>query len=111
MKDMWFVFGRLEKDLYPFFAKRPITKITAPELLEVLRKIESIDAVLTAHRCLQYTSRIFRSATGRTSHDIAVDLRGALSPVIHLHFSSLKRPQKASKALKGSLILIPEIPS
>ncbi|HEX2752817.1 MAG TPA: integrase arm-type DNA-binding domain-containing protein, partial [Alphaproteobacteria bacterium] len=71
---------RLERDLFPWIGKRPITDITAPELLKVLRKIEERGAVETAHRALQNCGQVFRYAiaTGRGMQDISSSLRGAL---------------------------------
>ncbi|MDR2140339.1 MAG: integrase arm-type DNA-binding domain-containing protein [Deltaproteobacteria bacterium] len=87
--------GRLENDLFPFLGNRLISEITAPELLAVLRKMEAMGTVETAHRRLQYCGQIFRYAiaTGRLSHDVSADLKGALKPAIHSHFSSLQDPQ------------------
>jgi hypothetical protein len=50
--------GSLELELFPFLSMRPIAEISAPELLEVMRKVESRGAVDKAHRCLQYCGQI-----------------------------------------------------
>jgi hypothetical protein len=52
--------ARQEKDIFPILGAKPVGHITAPELLAVLRRIESRGAVDTAHRTLQDCSRIFR---------------------------------------------------
>jgi len=44
------ILRRLEKDIFPWIGKRPISEITAPELLSVLRRMESRGAIETAHR-------------------------------------------------------------
>ncbi|MDR1086231.1 MAG: integrase arm-type DNA-binding domain-containing protein [Deltaproteobacteria bacterium] len=97
------IMGRLEKDLFPFLAVRPVDEINAPELLAVLRKMESRGVSDTAHRCLQYSSQIFRYAisTGRVSHDVTADLKGALTPAVHSHFSSLTDPKKVGELLRA----------
>jgi integrase len=97
------IWGRVEKELFPFLASRSISEITAPELLEVLRKVEARGAVDTAHRCLQYCSQIFRYAiaTGRMAHDISADLRGALTPAIHTHMASLTDPHDVGGLLRS----------
>ena len=71
-----------EQLLFPELGDRPITAITAPDLLGVLRKIESRGAIETAHRAKQRASQVFRYAiaTGRATHDPVGDLRGALTP-------------------------------
>ncbi len=70
----------LEKDIFPFLSKRPISDISAPELLQVLRKIEARGAIETAHRAKQTAGQIFRFgiATGRADRDVSGDLKGAL---------------------------------
>jgi hypothetical protein len=43
----------LKRDLFLWLGNRPIATIKAPELLEVLQRIESRNATETAHRALQ----------------------------------------------------------
>jgi hypothetical protein len=74
--------GRLTTMLYPALGNRPMAAIKAPELLAVLRRIESRGTHETAHRVRARFSRIARYAiaTGRAERDISGDLRGALAP-------------------------------
>lgn len=82
------VLKRLEQELFPSLGARPIREITAPELLDVIRKIESRDALELSHRALQAASQVFRYAivTSRADRDPAPDLRGALKTrsVVHM---------------------------
>jgi hypothetical protein len=66
----------------PNLGHRQINEVTAPDLLAVLRKIEALNCVETAHRVKQICGQIFRYAitTGRKDHDPAADLKGALPP-------------------------------
>ena len=82
-KYAYFVLRRLEKDLFPFIGNRPINEITAPELLQVLKKIEKRGATDLAHRVLQSSGQVFRYAiiTSRAERDISADLKGALETV------------------------------
>jgi len=68
----------LERDVLPWIGHRPIADIAAPELLAVLRRIESRGALETAHRARIYAGLVFRYAlhTGRADRDPASDLRG-----------------------------------
>ncbi|MDR0620455.1 MAG: integrase arm-type DNA-binding domain-containing protein [Deltaproteobacteria bacterium] len=97
------IWGRVDKELLPFLKTRDIAEITAPELLETLRKVEDRGAVDTAHRCLQYCGQIFRYAisTGRMTHDISADLKGALKPAIHSHMASLTEPDDIGGLLRA----------
>jgi len=85
------VMGRLQKYVFPAIGNRPIAAITAPELLEFLRKIEAQGHVETAHRTLQICGQIFRYAvaTGLNARDLSADLKGALIPSRSNHFPTI----------------------
>lgn len=71
---------RLEADVFPHIGTRPITEIDAPELLDVLRKIEKRGVLEQARRLRQSIGQVFRYAmiTGRAKHDPSTALKGAL---------------------------------
>ena len=83
---------RLENHVFPKMGDRPISDITAPELLSVLRVVEHTGALDLAQRLLQASGQIFRYAiaTGRAQRNPAVDLRGALKPPVRKHQAYLK---------------------
>ncbi|MCU7876787.1 MAG: tyrosine-type recombinase/integrase [Candidatus Thiodiazotropha sp. (ex Lucinoma borealis)] len=93
---------RLKKDVFPWIGNRPIGEITAPELLTVLRRIESRGAVETAHRIHQSCGQIFRYAvaTGRAERDSSADLKGALPPTRQKHHASITDPVKIGELLR-----------
>ena len=97
------IMARLERDIFPVVGGRPVRDITAPMLLEALRRIESRGAVDTAHRALQTCGQVFRYAiaTGRAEHNIAADLKGALPPVRGGHFASVKEPAAVGGLLRA----------
>lgn len=66
------VLGRLEKDVFPWLGSQPIAEIKAPDLLTILRRVKSRDALEIAYRIHQYCSRIFRYgiAIGKCERDI-----------------------------------------
>lgn len=72
--------ARLEADIFPHIGSRPIAEIGAPELLEVLKRVEKRGVVETAQRLRQTCGQVFRYAitTGRGKNDPTVALRGAL---------------------------------
>lgn len=94
---------RLEKDVFPWLGKRPIAEIKAPDLLAVLRRIESRGALETAHRLMQNCGQVFRYAvaTGRTDRDPSGDLRGALPPARVKHHASIIEPRKIGELLRA----------
>jgi len=97
------IIRRLERDVFPWLGKRPIAVITAPELLEVLRRIEDRGALETAHRAHQNCGQIFRYAvaTGRAERDPSGDLRGALPPAKVKHHPSITEPKAVGELLRA----------
>ncbi len=61
------VISRLENNIFPWVGKESISSITAPMLLEQLRRIEDRGAIETSHRVKQICGQVFRYAiaTGR----------------------------------------------
>ncbi len=97
------IMGRLMKDAFPVLGQRPIAEITAPEVLEVMRRAELRGANDTAHRLHQTCGQVFRYAvaTGRAMRDVSVDLRGALRPNRHTHFPALTDPGEVGEMLQA----------
>ena len=91
----------LERDLFPSFGNRPIAQVTAMELLQALRKIESRGAIETAHRAKQTAGQIFRYAvsTGRSERDPSTDLKGALKEPKKKHLAAITAPEQVGKLL------------
>lgn len=97
------ILTRLEKDVFPWLGHRPITEITAPELLTVLRRIENRGAIETAHRTHQNCGQIFRYAIaiGKAERDVSADLRGAIPPVKKRHLASITDPKSIGNLLRA----------
>lgn len=96
------VLARQANYIFPLLGSRPISKITAPELLAALRKIEAKGVNYAARRTLQNCGQIFRYAiaTGRAERDIAADLRGALTPVKTTSFATITEPKAIGALLR-----------
>jgi integrase len=97
------IIKRLENDAFPWLGARPITEITPPELLKVLRRIEERGAVESAHRLRNYCGAIFRYAiaTGRAERDASADLRGALPPSVTQHRAAITDPTAIAELLRA----------
>jgi integrase len=97
------IMRRFESDLFPWLGTRPIAAIKAPELLAVLRRIESRGALETAHRAMQNCGQVFRYAvaTGRAERDPTGDLRGALPPPKEQHHASIIEPKRIGELLRA----------
>ncbi|MCB2052110.1 MAG: integrase arm-type DNA-binding domain-containing protein [Novosphingobium sp.] len=103
----------LEKDLFPWLGKRRIAELEPVELLQVLQRIEARGSLDVAHRVLTTARGAFAYAvaTGRAGRNIAMDLKGALTPHKGRHFAAITDPEKladllrAIKGYKGGLIV------
>jgi len=104
---------RLVNDVFPWLGTRPIGEINAPELLAVLRRVESRGALEAAHRVSAICGQVFRYAiaTGRAERDPSADLKGALPAHRGKHLAALTEPAKIGQLMrdiegyKGSLIV------
>jgi integrase len=107
------IMRRLEVDVFPWLGARPIGSITPPELLEVLRRIESRGVVETAHRAHENCGQVFRYAvaTGAATSDPTRDLKGALRKPQARHMAAITDPTKLAELLRaihgytGSLVV------
>lgn len=90
------------KHLFPWLGRKPISAITAPDLLSVLRRSEAQDLKDTPRRLRQYCGQIFRYAiaTGRAERDPAADLRGALKPHKPTHHAAVVNPKEVGALLR-----------
>jgi len=97
------ILRRLEKDIFPWIGHRPISEITAPELLSTLRRMESRGAIETAHRAHQNCGQVFRYAiaTGRAERDPSSDLKGAIPPTKQKHHAFIIKPSAIGELLRA----------
>ncbi|MEE9425122.1 MAG: integrase arm-type DNA-binding domain-containing protein [Methylococcales bacterium] len=93
----------LEKNIIPWLGNRPVSEIEAPELLEVLRKVEARGALDTAHRLRAVCGQVFRYAiaTGKAKRDITADLKGALTPRDLEHYASITDPKEIGALMRA----------
>ncbi len=117
-KPMWTekhaktIISRLENNIFPWLGDKETSTITAPILLESLRRIEDRGAVETAHRVKQICGQVFRYAiaTGRAERDPSADLKGALPPTRAKSMATITSPDKIGELMrsidiyKGNLI-------
>ena len=94
---------RLEQDAFPWIGRRPIAEVEAPELLQVLRKVEARGAIETAHRIKDACGQVFRFgiAAGYCTRNPAADLREALRPVPTRHHAAIVDPKRAGELLRA----------
>ena len=105
------VLRMLERNLYPSIGKIPIDQITAPILLEALRKIESEGKYDTAIRAKQTAGQVFRYGVvaRQIGSDITPYLKGELTTPKTKHMAAIIEPKEVGKLMlaieeyKGSL--------
>jgi len=97
------IMHRLELNVFSWIGSRPIKDIKAPELLSVLRRMESRGALELAHRTRNICGQVFRYAvaTGRADRNPAEDLKGALSPVKTIHRAAIIEPKEVGNLLRA----------
>lgn len=95
--------ARFKNDALPWLGKRPVSEIQAPEILEVLKRVDSRGARFTAHRLRGEISRVFRYGIkeGFCKSDPARDLVGAIPPAQTEHFASITEPVKVGEMLRA----------
>jgi integrase len=88
---------------YPKIGNRPVAKITAQEVLVVLRSIEATGRYESARRMRSVLSRVFRYAiaTTRAETDPARDLRGALTVPKAKHLAAITTPKGAGELMRA----------
>ncbi|RII28905.1 MAG: integrase [Geobacter sp.] len=96
------VLQALKRDVFPWIGSSPISELKAPDILTVLRRIESRGALDTAHRVRTYCGQIFRYAiaTSRAERNPAADLVGALPQPEKRHFASIVEPTEIAPLMR-----------
>lgn len=89
--------------LVPELALRPVSELTAPEVLRALRKIEAKGTHDTVHRVKQRIGQVMRYAitVGLAERDPTADLRGALAPVVTTPRAAVTDPAAVADLLRA----------
>lgn len=95
------ILARLENDVFKKLGSKPIADIEAPDVLDVLRKIEDRQAFYYAGRVRQTIGQVMRYAvaTGRTRYDPIPALRDALTVHVKKHMASVTDPKRVGPLL------------
>jgi integrase len=94
---------RLEIYIFPWLGNKPIADITAPEVLQVVKRPQNQSKLETAHRTLQAVGQVMRYAVqnGKALRDVTADLRGALPSPQVKHMASFTEPQEVAELLRA----------
>lgn len=92
----------LEKDLFPWIGKRRIGDIEPVELLQTLRRVEARGSLDVAHQVLTTARGVLAYAVvaGQAGRNIAMDLKGALTPHKGRHFAAITDPVKLGELIR-----------
>jgi len=95
--------SRLDRDVLPYLKDRPVSDITAREVLILCQRVESRGAIESAHRIKTICSQVFRFciASGLIHSDPARDLRGALTPTKAKHMSAITDPKEVGGLMRA----------
>jgi integrase len=100
------IIRRLELHVFPWIGNRPVSELSAREILITLQRIEKKAAIETAHRALNICDAVFRYAvqTSRTTQNPVRDLKGALLPSKETHRAAITDPAQVGglmRAIRG----------
>lgn len=99
------IIRRLEVNAFPVIGNRPISSLTAGDLIRVIERIERRGSVDIARRVHNYIGRVFRYAVGRgliprdPSRDI--ELKDILPPANVQHHASVTDPKEVGGLLRA----------
>jgi len=104
---------RLEQHVFPWVGSLPMTYIKTPDVLELLRRIESTGSIETAHKVRMICGQVFRFAIaiGLVEYDVTQALKGALIPKDPTHRACLTDPKtvgglmRAIAGFQGTLVV------
>lgn len=94
---------RLEKDVFPWIGSLALRDITAPLLLQTLRRVEALGVRELPHSLSEACGQMMRYAvsTGRCDRNPAADLRDALKPTDTKHMAAVVEPDAAGKLMRS----------
>jgi integrase len=93
---------RLEKYAFPHIFGDPVATLAAPDVLAMLRRVESRGKHETAHRIRSLAGRVFRYAvaSGRAERDPTADLKGALTAKTSRHFAAITEKRRVAELMR-----------
>lgn len=95
--------GRMKNDVFPWLGNRPITEIDAPEILDVLKRIDGRGARYCAHKVRAEISMVFRYGIrqGVCKFDPAQSLIGAIPRHVTQNFAAITEPARVGELLRA----------
>lgn len=93
----------LEKDVFPYIGKMPISTIGPRDVLGALRHMERRGALDSVQRVKQICGQVFRYAvaSGSAERDVTQDLKGALAKHVADNFAAITEPKQAGELMRS----------
>jgi len=93
----------MENDLFPWLGTLPLRDVTAPVLLDALRRVEAREATQLVRDLREFAGQTFRYGiqTGRCENNPARDLVGAFKTHTVKHMAAVLTPTKAGALLRA----------
>ena len=93
----------LEKDVFPFIGKMPISTMGPRDVLGALRHMEGRGALDSVQRVKQICGQVFRYAvaSGSADRDVTQDLKGALAKHAAENFAAITEPKQAGELMRS----------
>jgi len=93
----------LEKDVFPFIGKMPISTMGPRDVLGALRHMEGRGALDSVQRVKQICGQVFRYAvaSGSAERDVTQDLKGALAKHAAENFAAITEPKHAGELMRS----------
>ena len=97
------VISRLERDISPYLGDRPVSVITAKEILVVCRRVESRGAIESAHRIKTIIGQVMRYCVSLelVDGDPTRDLKGALTPAVSKNMAAITKPEEVGGLMRS----------
>lgn len=99
------IMNRLEKDIFPWIGKKPITEITAPEIQSILDRVKSRGVIETARRAKTIIGQVYTYAIrkGWAMYDISAGFKRYLPSVndTRKHMAAITDPKELAPFLRA----------
>ena len=92
----------LERYAFPLLGKMPVNSLRSPDFLDVLRRVEAMNHLVSVKFLYTACSLIMRfaAATGRADFDPLPALRGSLKKRKTQHFAAITEPKEVGRILR-----------
>lgn len=97
------VTGWLEKDVFPYIGKSPVSTLKPRDVLLCVQHMEARGVHESAHRVKQICGQVLRFAvaTGLTERDVTADLKGALTVPVKGNYAAIIDPRPAGELMRA----------